>query len=168
MNAWSNIPISSQDVEIIEINKLEARLGKLPANIYKIRELITRHEVCHFKYQQHIKKIKDSIISLEPDVATDTIGINHIQHGENAWKNDVTGRSLLGQQYVWAIKNWLKDIHPKEIPHKYDKKLGQKVQKWMGGKNVDKIRLVRLLLARLTWELLESQRLCRWLSPKRV
>lgn len=32
------------------------------------------------------------------------------------------------------------------------KKFGQQIQKWLGGKNPDKIRLVRLLLARLTWD----------------
>ncbi len=151
MNAWSNISISSQDQEIIKINELEDRLGKLPDNVYKIRELITRHEVCHFKCQQHIKKIKDSIINLEPEVAPDKIGINHIQHGDDAWKKDSTGKSLLGQQYVWAIKGWLDDIHLKDIPDNYDKKLGQKVQNWLGDKNIDKLRLVQLLLARLTW-----------------
>ena len=124
MNAWSNIPISSRDPEIIKINRLEAELGKLPDNVYKIRELITRHEVCHFKYQQHIKKIRDSITNLEPDVAPDKIGISHIKQGENAWRNDVTGRSLLGQQYVWSIKDWLDHIPSKEIPDKYDIKLG--------------------------------------------
>lgn len=73
MNVWSNISISSKDPEIIKINELEARLGKIPDIVYKIRELITRQEVCHFKYQQHIKKIKDSIINFEPDVVPDKI-----------------------------------------------------------------------------------------------
>jgi hypothetical protein len=64
MNSWSNIQISAQDSEIIKINNLEKRLGKLPDKIYKIRELITRFEVCHFKYQLHLKKIKRSISEL--------------------------------------------------------------------------------------------------------
>ena len=67
-------------------------------------------------------------------------------------KNDVTGKSFTGQQYVWAMNHWLNNTHHKEIPDKYDKKLGQKVQKWLGDKNADKERLVRLLLARLTWD----------------
>jgi len=58
MNTWSNIPTSPQDPEIIKINEFEAKLGKLADDVYKIRELITRQEVCHFKLQQHIKKIK--------------------------------------------------------------------------------------------------------------
>jgi hypothetical protein len=55
MKAWSNIQISPQDPEIVKINNLENNLGELPDKINKIRELITRFEVCHFKYQQHIK-----------------------------------------------------------------------------------------------------------------
>lgn len=152
MSAWSNIPTSSQDPEIIKINKFETTLGKLPDNVYKIRELITRLEVCHFKLQRHIKKIKDSIINFETDINLNKIGINHIRNGENAWEKDTTGKSLPGQQYIWAIKSLLEDIHTNEFPEKYDNKLGQKVQKWVGDKNEDKIRLIRLLLARLTWD----------------
>ncbi len=152
MKTWSNIQISPQDPEIIKINNFETKLGKLPDKVYKIRELITRLEVCHFKYQHHIKKIKDSIMNLEPSVDSAKIGINHVQHGERAWEKDTTGKSLLGQQYIWAIKEWMNDIPRKETPDKYDKKLGQKIQEWIGDKNTDKIRLVRLLLARLTWD----------------
>jgi len=152
MKAWSNIQISPQDPEIDKINKLENRLGELPDKVNKIRELITRFEVCHFKYQQHLKKIKDSIITLESNVDTNKIGINHIQYGESVLNKDTTGRSLIGQQYVWAIKEWLNDSQPNEISDKYDKKLGQEIHKYLGDKNPDKIRLVKLLLARLTWD----------------
>jgi len=58
MKAWSNIQISPEDPEIIEINNLEKNLGKLSDKVCQIRELITRFEVCHFKYQQHLRKIK--------------------------------------------------------------------------------------------------------------
>ena len=66
MKAWSNIQISPQNQEIVKINNLEKKLGELPDKVYKTRELITRFEVCHFKYQQHLRKIKDSMIDLEP------------------------------------------------------------------------------------------------------
>ena len=68
MSTWSNLAISLQDHEIQKINTLEAGLGELPENVVKIRELITRHEVCHFKFKQHIRIIKDSIILLKPVV----------------------------------------------------------------------------------------------------
>ena len=152
MDAWSNIQISLQDPEIVRINNLEKRLGKLPDKVNKIRELITRFEVCHFKYRQHLRKIRDSIIALEPKVNTNKIGINHIRHGESVLNNDATGKSLTGQQYVWAMKEWLSENLPSEISDNYDKKLRQQVREWLGDKHPDKIRLVRLVLARLTWD----------------
>ena len=109
MNAWSNIEVSSQDSEIIEIDKLEEALGKLSENIQNIRELITRFEVCHFKYQQHFEHIKTSISNLEPSVPPNHIGAHHISKGINVIKNDKTGRSTLGQQYVHSLLNWLDD-----------------------------------------------------------
>ena len=83
---------------------------------------------------------------------TTKIGINHIQYGENVLNKDTTGKSYIGQQYVWAIKEWLNENPSNEISDNYDKKLGQQVHKWLGDKNPDKIRLVRLLLARLIWD----------------
>jgi hypothetical protein len=150
MNAWSNIEISPRDTEITIIDNLEKSLGDLPQSIHNIRQLITRFEVCHFKYKAHLKKIRDSIASLEPDVDTAKIGINHIQHGEHTWYKDKTGKSLPGQQYVWALKAWLNENGI--FSGRYDRKLGQRIHKWLGEKNPDKDRLVRLLLARLTWD----------------
>lgn len=56
MDSWSNIQISPQDSEIININEFEKNLGELPEKVKRIRELITRFEACHFKYKQHLKK----------------------------------------------------------------------------------------------------------------
>jgi len=152
MNAWSNIRVSPGDPEIKKINDLEKGLGELPDEAIRIRELITRFEVCHFKYRQHLKKIRKSITDLKPTVDTSLIGINHIQHGESVVNKDETGKSMTGQQYVWALKAWLNDNPGNELPDNYDKKRGQQVQGWLGEKAPDKTRLVRLLLARLTWD----------------
>ena len=152
MKAWSNIQIPLQDPEIIKINNLENNLGKLPEKVNQIRELITRFEVCHFKYQQHLNRIKNSIIDLQLNIDLSKIGINHLQHGENAWKNDLTGRSLIGQQYIWAIRKWLSNNPIEKMPEYYNKKQGKLIQKWLGQKNPNKKRLVNLLLARLTWD----------------
>ena len=152
MNPWSNIEISNQDFEIAEIEKYESSIDDIPATVRKIRELITRFEVCHFKYQQHLKLINDSIVDLKPIINPDTIGSNHINKGENAWVNDKTGRSLIGQQYLWVLKNWLATEN-KDIPSDhYDKNLDLKISKWLGVKSPDKTRLVRLLIARLTYD----------------
>lgn len=152
MNAWSNIDVSPDNPEIIEIDKFEKTLGVIPSNFRQIRELITRFEVCHFKYQQHFKYIKESILNLKTNIDPEKIGENHIRSGENAWKKDKTGRSRLGQRYVWALTNWLGDNPKVKDLEYYNKKLGQQITKWLGKKNPEKERLVRLLIARLIWD----------------
>ena len=110
MNAWSNIEISPQDPEIIEIGKLEKTQGNISKNVRKIRELITRFEVCHFKYQEHLDHIKASLFDLKPVVAPIRIGSNHISKGKTAAGRDKTGRSIQGLQYVTALWKWLDDL----------------------------------------------------------
>jgi len=152
MNAWSNIEISPDDPEIKGIDTFEKTLRDISLPVQRIRDLITGFEVCHFKYQRHLEYIKESILKLKPNIELKKIGSKHIRHGENAWKKDKTGRSRLGQKYVWALTNWLGD-NPKgkDLEH-YDKRLGQKVMKWLGEKNPEKERLIRLLKARMVWD----------------
>ena len=151
MNAWSNIEISPQDFEIIEIDKLEETLGKISENVQKIRELITRFEVCHFKYQQHFKHIKDSILNLKPNVKPTQIGASHISKYKDVLNNDKTGRSILGQQYVNSLMKWLGD-YSQENSNYFNNELNQRITKWLGDKNPNKERLVHLLIARLIWD----------------
>ena len=150
MNTWSNIEITPQDAEIIEIDKFKQTLGNISTNVQKIRELITRFEVCHFKYQQHFKYIKSSVINLKPTIDPGKIGINHIS--TNGWNKDKSGRSLLGQQYLCALINWLGDSSQVKALENINKELTEKIIKWLKVKNPDKVRLIRLLLARLTWD----------------
>jgi hypothetical protein len=152
MNAWANIGISSDDPEIIEINRFEKTLGAIPPSVCKIRELITRFEVCHFKYQQHIEYIKESILSLESNIDPEKIGAKHIRRGEKALKKDKTGRSRLGNKYVSALSDWLEDSPTIMPSEEYDKTIGQQIKKWLGEKDPEKERLVRLLKARLIWD----------------
>ena len=152
MNLWSNIIVSPEDEEIGKIDVYEQKLEKIPESIHGIRELITRFEVCHFKFQKHLQRIKEAITNLEIDLNPENIGKNHLQHGDTVWTNDHTGRSLLGQQYVWALQHWLGDLNTKKKHGKFDDQLFRKIQKWLGEKNDDKARMVRLLLARLKWD----------------
>jgi hypothetical protein len=151
MNYWSNIEISPQDSEVIEINKFEETLGELTENVQKVRELIRRFEVCHFKYKEHLKYIKDSILNLSPIIEPIKIGINHISKGKHVLKNDKTGRSIPGQQYLYSLMNWLGD-YPQEDSEYFNNELNQQVVKWLGDKNQDKERIVRLLISRLMWD----------------
>ena len=152
MKAWSNIEIVSHDSEITKINHLEKSLGYLPVQVKKIRELITRFEVCHFKYDRHFKNIKTSIVRLQPTINPSQIGANHIRKGEYAWKSDTTGRSLMGQRYLWALYNWLGEDVRYSAPDSHDGKFNKQVIEWLGEKNSEKERLIRLLIARLNWD----------------
>ena len=126
MNAWANIEISPQNSEIIEIDKFEDTLEKISGNAEKIRELITRFEVCHFKYQQHLKHIKYSILNLKPNVKPTQIGANHISKGKDVFNNEKTGRSIIGQQYVNSLKKWLGD-YSKENSNYFNTELNQHI-----------------------------------------
>lgn len=158
MDSWSNIETSGQDSEITEVNKLENALGAIPPAVMNIRELITRFEVCHFKYLQHLMHIQVSIFNLDPTTNSGNIGSNHISKGENAWINDKTGRSLLGQQYLWGLNNWLSKADNGKIQKDHDPGLESNIVQWLGDKTTDKERIVRLLIARLTynWETYEK------------
>ena len=151
MNAWSNIEVSTDDPEIKLIDQIEKTLELIPSNVQQIRKLITGFEVCHFKIQQHFGYIKESILSLRTSIDPEKIGANHIRHGTDAWIDDKTDRSLLGQRYVWALKKWLGDnAKAKELED--FKKLGQQIALWLGERAPEKERMVLLLIARLVWD----------------
>jgi hypothetical protein len=152
MDVWSNIEISLDDSEIIEIDKFEKSLGEIPKIVKNIRELITRYEVCHFKYSEHISTIIFSIFNLVKMVEPSKIGQNHISKGLKASKQDKTGRSKLGQQYIYGIRKWLGNDSPYKRKIKKNIELYEQITKWLGKKNPDKIRLVLFLLSRLLWD----------------
>jgi hypothetical protein len=133
---------------------MEQALGNVPKQIYKVRELITRFEVCHFKYRQHYQHIIESIAALHPAVDVDRIGSNHPRHGENAVKNDKTGRSRIGQQYIYSLRLWLDNVPISSDDSQ--KKMSQRVTTWLGEKNDNKERLVRQLMARLLYQSMED------------
>ena len=152
MDAWSNTEVLPEDPEIVEINTFEKKLGDIAANVREVRELITRFEACHFKYKQHLEHIKEAIKELKSPVKTEEIGNKHISKGEKVWENDNTGRSLIGQHYLTALKKWTGDISLTEITGIENKNLTKQITGWLKSKNSEKERLVRLLIARLTWD----------------
>jgi len=154
MKAWNNIEVSSDDKEIAAIDRMEQTLRKIPKQVYKVRELITRFEVCHFKYQRHYRHILESIAALNPTVDVDGIGLCHPRHGEEAIKNDATGRSKIGQQYISGLRTWLGEAP--DTSNSSQDKTTQRVAAWLGERNDTKGRLVRLLLARLLYQPLED------------
>ena len=151
MNPWSNIEIPSDDPEISIIDKFETTLGTIPEDVREIRKLISGFEVCHFKYNQHISYIKESITNLKPNIVLEDIGTNHLRHGVDVLDKDKSGRSLSGQQYVLSLKKWLDDIEETDNPNT-DAEILHNITKWLGQKDLEKERLVRLLIARLRWD----------------
>ena len=160
MNAWINIEVLPNDEEIAAIDQMEQALGNIPKRIHQIRELITRFESCHFKYQQHYRHIVESIAMLSPVVRVSKIGSNHPSHGGNAWRNDTTGRSRIGQQYIEALHSWLDEdsSHNGGVPGQETLKLRQRVNVWLGDRNEERVGLVRMLLARLFGQSVEDYR----------
>ncbi len=160
MNAWINIDVSPDDQEIIAINQMELALGNVPKQIYKVRELITRFEVCHFKYRRHFEYILKSIAELQPVIEVDRIGLNHLHHRTNAWMNDKTKRSKAGLMYISALSKWLEDesFDNLEISKQELFKLRLLVDEWLGDKNEKKVKLIHMLLSRLLWQSVEQYR----------
>jgi len=153
MSAWSNIEVLPSDEEIVAIDHMEQSLGSIPKPVNQIRELITRFESCHFKYQQHYRHIMESIARLHPVVVLSKIGSNHPHNGANAWKNDTTGRSRIGQQYIEALQFWIDEDSSSNVgvPEQEALELKQRVNVWLGYRSEEKVGLVRMLLARLLW-----------------
>jgi hypothetical protein len=149
---WSNIELSHVDHEVTRIDNLEINLGEIPENVWQIRELITGFEVCHFKYRKHIQYILESIRRLKPNKIPNEIGSTHIRHGANTWEKDNSGRSLKGLQYIQALKCWLSANTEIKDKVPIDPELNRHVLDWLGHKDPEKIRLVRLLIARMTWD----------------
>ena len=154
-----NIEVLPDDKEVAEIDRLEKGLGNIPGHIRQIRELITRFETCHFKYQRHYRHIMESISVLHPVVDAGRIGWKHPRHSGNAWKNDTTGRSRIGHHYILAMRSWLEegsnDVYDE---HEGTGEFIQRVKSWLGERSNSKDMLVRMLLARLLYRPVEEYR----------
>ena len=153
MNAWVNIVVSPDDDEIAVIDRIERALGEMPSHVLQVRELITRFEICHFKYQQHYRHIVESIAAMRPVVDVGGIGANHPRHPGDAWRNDVTGRSRAGQGYISALRHWLGEDTSSLADVDGDGMPGtrRQIDALLGDRSEAKDRLVRMLLARLLW-----------------
>jgi len=178
---WANLGLSRMDAEIRRIHQLERAAVPLPPVATTIRELITRFEICHFKAERHVQRIIAAIGEMRLDLAPATIGTAHPKSGETAWRQDRTGRSRPGQEYIWVLQMWLaeapySDLDPRGIP----RKLVDRVNGALGQPNAQKRLLVLALLARLLlkadrsplpaelapfWEQVEATDICHYTFP---
>jgi hypothetical protein len=154
MTEWSNIEVSPDDQEVLAIDRMERALGDIPDHVYKVRELITRFEVCHFKYRKHYRHITDSIAALHPSVNAENIGARHPRHGEDAVAHDTTGRSRTGQRYISALRLWLNN---RSVPSDDSQnEMNTQVTAWLGERDNTKEKRVSMLLDRLLYRGLEE------------
>jgi len=151
---WSNIGLEQPDDETTQIYRMERRLGQLPQVAKSIRELIVRLEICHFKFERHLKRIIESIGKMNIDFDSKSMGKFHPKEGENAWKGDKTGRSRQGQEYIWALQMWLSgDLHPSEQNRRgIPQSVFERVYGALGNRDERKEALVMALLDRLLWK----------------
>lgn len=162
MNPWCNIEVLSNDQEILAIDQLEQTLNNIPYQVYKVRELITRFEVCHFKYQKHYQHIIDSITAQNPTVNVDIIGANHLRHGEKVINNDKTTRSLTGFKYIKALGSWMENKY--STLDESQKSVDNQVVMWLNERSNVKKRLVSMLIDRLFYRPLEKYFSCGEIS----
>lgn len=180
-SSWANVVLPDGDPEAAHIDEMERRAAPLPAVATVIRELITRFEICHFKADRHVRRIIDAIGTMRLDLAPALIGQAHPRRGETAWRNDPTGRSRRGQEFIWALQLWLteapySDDDPRGIP----RPLIEQVNRALGDRDASKLRLVSALLARLVlnpdreplppklaafWEQVEATDICHYSFP---
>ena len=152
MKPWANIGFGQPDSEIIDIYRIEQRIGSLPKVARDIRNLITRLEICHFKFEHHVLKIIEAIGRMELDIDSVLIGRAHPKCGEDAWKDDKTGRSRKGQEYILILQAWVAEKKIEEDDrNSIPEKLLEEVYSSLGKRSNYKEALVKALLDRLLW-----------------
>ncbi|MEL4304452.1 hypothetical protein [Methanococcoides sp. LMO-2] len=152
MEPWANIGFDQPDEEIAAIYRMEQLITPIPKIAQTIRNLITRLEICHFKFEHHVLRIIEAIGSMEFDIDPDSIGSAHPKCGEDAWREDKTGRSRKCQEYIWVLKAWVAgEKMPEEDPRGIPENLFEEVYSSLGQRNKHKEALVLALLDRLLW-----------------
>ena len=161
MESWSNIEVAADDPEVLEIEKIQKLIGDIPSTVIQIRELITGFEICHFKYLQHLEYIRASIDKLKPNIELQRVGAHHIRQAEVEWMKDTTGRSQLGHKYVNALQKWIRKVSESDTENISEDEIEEKTWRWLGDKDPEKIRLTKLLVARLKWDWESYERLLK-------
>lgn len=151
---WFNINKEQPDDEMIRILRMRRRCAHLPRETKDIRGLITRLEICHFKFGRHIQKIVEAIGRTRLDFDPNSIGRFHPKPDEDAWKGDRTGRSRQGQEYIWILQMWLSgDAQlPEDDSRGIPQSLFASVYDAFGSRDPKKEALVSALVDRLMWK----------------
>lgn len=151
---WQNVVLAENDPQVDWIRELEARARPIPEVAWAIRELITRLEVCHFKWERHVERIVAAIREMQLPLDPRTIGRAHPRCGPEAWRLDPTGRSRRAQEYIRSLEAWLAGVEKPSNPRNLtDRPTWGDTRPWvneaLGLPNPRKIRMVEALVDRL-------------------
>ena len=150
---WANVNLTKADEEVRWIYRMERHVSPVPPEAHIIRELISRIEACHFKYQRHIEHIIRSIGQMQTDIDPDSIGNAHPKSGDGAWRKDSSGRSRRGQEFILALQLWLDEKSPPgELSEEISQSLTMKVYNALGEPDYNKRVFVEALINRLLWK----------------
>jgi hypothetical protein len=134
----------------------------------EIHELIAKFEVCNVKYQQYLERLKRSDSRSHPIDDLHMPNLKPDSKNEVGWRKDKTGRCLMGQQYLWALLNWLTDYPSVDASDYFNNNLSRQVLYWLGDKNPEKEKIVRLLIAGMTSDWYSYKRLQHGIKNKKL
>jgi len=118
----------------------------LPApSARRIRELITRLEICHFKFPRHLQRIIAAIGAVRLELDPAEIGRAHPRHGSQAWQMDTTGRSQKAECFIAVLEGWLTGQCPQTEE-------GEQVWTALGSQDDQKRLLAGALARQLRWQ----------------
>jgi hypothetical protein len=123
-----------------------------------IHEVILKFETSQLQFQQNNQDPAKSIYAPESGRINIKQESDFLQKSENSPRKDKAGRSLLGQQYIWALVNWLAGYPELNMMGHFNNEIYRNVSGWLGIKSPEKEKLVRIIVAKLThdWKSLKK------------
>jgi hypothetical protein len=115
-----------------------------------LQDGIVKFETNRFQYQLNILCHPETSQGQISDITDNKQDADTFQHNGTALRMDKSGRSALGQQYVWALVNWLADYPRLSVVGHSNNDIYRKVPGWLGTRSTEKEKLVRIIIAKLT------------------
>jgi hypothetical protein len=119
-------------------------------NSQLIHDVFSKFETSQFQFKRNNQSPLKSISGPESQRIDNKPEPDSSLKNENALRKDKTGRYFLGQQYVWALINWLADYPPLNLSGFFSNEIYTNVSTWLGNKTPQKEKLVRIIVAKLT------------------
>jgi len=145
LEPWANIGLIEPDEEVTALWKLQQALLLPAPSARRIRELITRLKICHFKFPRHLQRIMAAIGTMRWELDLAQIGQAHPRKGPQASLMDTTGRSQQAESFIAALEGWLAGQSP-------ETEVAEEVWAALGSQDDQKVSLVAALARQLRWQ----------------